>query len=381
MQKILLSVIMMASAGAAAPALYGMWSANIGHAHPPEVQPQHQLGKIDPKTGTVTKIGIPTVGGALGQQTGEVWNYKGDQAMFTLNNLYDGAKINVRIEKHSLDDGKLMGIYPLPEVPFVQWTSFGQQMVVQERDTGLFVTVLAPTAHLGGYNFNFSLYTLNLAENKTSLEADLGVYTVTPEESAGYSVTHDGHGILYTQLGDAQSGKKVLLEIACQGGKVLRKIEKPPVNLNLVLGADGDKGLYAVSAGYIIPAPPPAPGSFVPGVLSLWKLEPNADHFTLVSTFDELGSQFELNPPAISALLSSDSSDQGALAVAAVDLTDKFNHTAINTVSLITLPLAGNSSKMKASVANNFCHMKIPGKNYTCPKVISALKQKNEVIV
>jgi hypothetical protein len=287
----------------------------------------------------------------------------------------------VRVEKHSLDTGKLLGIYPLPQVPFVQWTSFGQQMVLHERDTGLFVSVLAPTARLGGYSFNFSLYTVNLAENKSTVEADLGPYMVTALESAGYSATHDGRGVLYTQLADAENGKLVLLEIACQGGKVLRKIEDPQVNLNLVLRADANNGLYAASAGYIIPGPPGMPGSFVPGVLSLWKLEPKAESFTLVSTFPELGSHFELNPPAISALMFSDSEDSGALLVAAVDTTDKSNQTALNTISLITLPLAGNNSKTKATIAKNFCHMKLPGENYTCPKVISTLNQIKEIMV
>merc|ERR1719253_1093091 len=136
------------SVNAAAPAVYGLYVANWGTMHPPQTQPQHQMAKIDPYTGKVNNIGVPSTGGAVGQQTGEAIAYKGDAAMYSLHDLYDGTKVNARIEKHSLLDGSLVGIYPLPQIKFVQWTTFGQQMVLHERDTGLFASVLAPTSQI-----------------------------------------------------------------------------------------------------------------------------------------------------------------------------------------------------------------------------------------
>lgn len=292
--------------------------------------------------------------------------------MYSLNDLYDGTKVNARIEKHSLLDGSLVGIYPLPTVPFVQWTTFAQQMVLHERETGLFASVLAPTALIGGYTFNFSLFTVNLSKNSTVVEAALGQYTVSPSESAGYSVAHNGNGIMYAQLTDA--GEKVILEIDCQGGRVLRKIANPAKSVDMVLGADGNHGLYGASSGYITPGSPV--GTFTPGILTLWKLASKADAFTMVSTFPDLGNKFELNPPAISAMLSNGADTDGALLVATTDLSS----TDINSVSLITLPLAGNASKTKANIAKDFCTMGGGGHHYTCPKVISATPFQTETV-
>jgi hypothetical protein len=359
------------SVNAAAPAVYGLYMANEGTVHPPQTQPQHQIAKVDPYTGKVNNIGAPSTGGAVGQATGEAITYKGEAAMYSLHDLYDGTKVNARIEKHSLVDGRLVGIYPLPQIKLVQWTTFGQQMVLHERDTGLFASVLAPTSHNGGDMFDFSLFTINLSKNSTVVEAALGTFYVSPSESAGYSVAHDGNGLMYAQLTDTDG--KVILEISCQEGKVLRKI-KSHTSVDLVLGADGNNGIYGVTSGYITPGTPT--GTFTPGILTLWKLEPQTNAFRMLSTWPELGNKFELNPPAISAMLSNGVEADSAFLVSAVDLSS----SDINAVSLITLPLAGNTSSTKATVVKDFCFMHGPGHNYTCPKVISATPFQAQVI-
>lgn len=356
-----------ASGGGSGTTLYGMYSGNIGHAHPPEIPVEHQLAEIDPSSGATHNLGSLSAGGALGEQTGEASNYKGDRAMYVLTNFYNGTRVNVRIEKHSLDDGKVLGIYPLLDVPFIQWTSFGQQMVVNEMDSGLIVSVLAPSANLGGYVFNYTLYNVDIAKNKTVVAAELGGYMVSPSQAAGFPAAHMGQGLLYTMLTDPSTSQPVLLEIDCLSGKVVRTIANPPVK---VFSADGNKALYGATTGITIG---------LGGMLELWKLEPDADTFTLVGKFPEIGESWQLAPPAISSFLFSDADNEGALIVTAVDTSGSAKE--LNTVALITLPTAGNKSSSKATVVKGFCTMKGAGLNYTCPKVISALKQPKLVIV
>ena len=96
--------------------LFGLNSTNIGAAHPPASQPTHQIIEIvhGAKTETPKTVGPSVAGGAIGQQTGAA--SADGKYLYTLNDFYDGTAVTARVEQHSMADGSLVGVYPVPQV-------------------------------------------------------------------------------------------------------------------------------------------------------------------------------------------------------------------------------------------------------------------------
>ena len=92
----------------------------------------HQLASVSTTTGAQTDIGAPVVSGAIGQQTGVVW---GD-SVYALEQFYNGTGLLTRVTQRSTKTGAVVQVFPFPEVPFMLWTGFGQQMVINELDHG-----------------------------------------------------------------------------------------------------------------------------------------------------------------------------------------------------------------------------------------------------
>ena len=94
---------------------------SFSQAHPPASQPTHQIIEIvhGAKTETPKTVGPSVAGGAIGQQTGAA--SADGKYLYTLNDFYDGTAVTARVEQHSMADGSLVGVYPLPAVPFVEW--------------------------------------------------------------------------------------------------------------------------------------------------------------------------------------------------------------------------------------------------------------------
>lgn len=338
--------------------ILGVYCPNIGHEHPPDVPVLHQLASISTITGAQTKIGQPVVSGATGQQTGSVW---GD-SLYTLEQFYNGSVVMTRVTQRSTKTGEVIQNFPFPDVPFMLWTGFGQQMVINELDhgDGLQAVVLAPTANLGNYNFNMTLFVTDLDGSRAGWSrklADLGAWQLTPALAAGYNAARVGLGQMFVTLGSPYvAGELTLLVILMEDGRVLRQVANPPVS---VFAKDGNWGLFGVS------------GSI--GVPGLYFLEQDATEFELLGTFPELGSSWEPAPPAIATFVAgppvSSSAPEGVLYVTMVDRSDPSDPRAMNTVALLALPT--NQSKVKPHVVRNFCTMAGGGLNYTCPKLIS----------
>jgi hypothetical protein len=101
------------------PSLYGLYAANIATAHPPQIQPTHIIASIDENKGSTKVLGPEQSGGAIGQATGEA--SADGKFLYTLNDIYDGTAVTARIEKYDLSNGQLVGFYPIPQLPFVEW--------------------------------------------------------------------------------------------------------------------------------------------------------------------------------------------------------------------------------------------------------------------
>lgn len=354
------STLALATAPTDADALFGVFCPNIGHAHPPEIPVLHQLASVSAITGAQTDIGSPTVSGAIGQQTGEVW---GD-SLYTLEQFYNGTTLVTRVAQRSTLTGAVVKVFPFPEVPFMLWTGFGQQMVINELDHGggIQAVVLAPTVNLGNYNFNMTLFVCDLDGSRagwTRLLAELGAWQVTPTLAAGYNAARVGLGQMFVTLA-TPAGTPILLVILMSDGRVLRRIASPTA----VFAKDGNWGLFGAGGGV-------SPGGIGPP--GLYFLEQDAHEFKLLRIFPELGSTWELAPPAIATFVAetfSSSAPEGALYVTAVDKSDPTDPKAINTVALLALPT--NQSQVKPHVVRNFCTLSGGGFNYTCPKLLTA---------
>ena len=239
--------------------LYGVFSNFEDHPHPPDVPVKHTVARIDMVSGAKTNLGPATAGGAIGQSTGGIGK---DGALYTLNNFYDGGpatNIHVRVEKHSMSDGSFLGQYPVAGVPFMLWTSFGQQMVM-DGDTPI---VLAPTVNKGGYVFTYSIFSVDVAANTSKLVKAIGDYMVTPTDAAGFPAAMSSDGAMAAILADAASQQNVLLELSTKDGSLLRTVAAPPV-ANLAAGGG------AIWGG----------GGQTP---TLYKLAAGADHFEQVA--------------------------------------------------------------------------------------------------
>ena len=100
------------------PSLFGLYAANIGKAHPPQIQPTHVIASIDENKGSAKALGPEQSGGAIGQATGEA--SADGKFLYTLNDIYDGTAVTARIEKYDLSNGQLVGFYPIPQLLFVE---------------------------------------------------------------------------------------------------------------------------------------------------------------------------------------------------------------------------------------------------------------------
>ena len=92
------------------PSLFGLYAANIGKAHPPQIQPTHVIASIDENMGSTKPLGPEQSGGAIGQATGEA--SADGKFLYTLNDIYDGTAVTARIEKYDLPTaGPTTGAY------------------------------------------------------------------------------------------------------------------------------------------------------------------------------------------------------------------------------------------------------------------------------
>jgi hypothetical protein len=329
------------------PGLYGIDIAVEGH--PPAVPVQLAIAKLDDNTHKMVDSAPPFASGAIGQATGSIDSSK--KILYMLDGLYDGKSLSYRIAARNLGDGTLLGIYPLPEIPMVQWTGFGQQLGV---DTSLDLAVVFAPSNASQYSppFDYGLWAVDLAKNRTKLLMNMPNPPGTTPIFEGFpadvcSKTHTFYVI--TGVG----ATRYLVAIDLVAGKIRfeKELDVPP-SLTLIAVDSSTGRLWG--AGY---------SDHAGGTMTLLELDTATGAILSNTPATALGTGWNLN--ALPGIVAIDSA-KGALVFPAT--SDSKSAVGNPQVSLVRLPFP--VTKVMPTATSGFCTLSTTHTNFTCPKLL-----------
>ena len=204
----------------------GVWGVTtVLEGKPPATQPRYNLTMLDASTMKLKPTAAFSVGG-IAQAGGAI--DATSQSLYVLDGYYDGVAVSYRVQRVSLASGAVAATYPLPQVPFVQWTGFGMQLGV---DGGLGVAaVVAPSnGNQSAPPFDYAVWAIDLNKNTSRVLATLPNPPGTTPIFEGFPATvcTASHTFFFiTGVGDARA----LLGIDLVTGetKVNKTLDAPP---------------------------------------------------------------------------------------------------------------------------------------------------------